>query len=97
MPDFHSVAAQATTMKRSMVLVNTAPTNTSIRVVTYCRIETRLSTMYAWMKNWPQGVIVVPMAATTVRSQTLLIVTWGGRSRAAPPPSRASARKPATM
>ena len=31
-------------MKRSMVLVKTAPTNTSIRVVTYCRIETRLST-----------------------------------------------------
>ena len=34
----------------------------------------RLSTMYAWMKNWPQGVIVVPMAATTVSSQTLLMV-----------------------
>ena len=53
--------------------------------------------MYAWMKNWPQGVIVVPMAATTVSSHTLLIVACGRTAPCSAAPQSGFARNPATM
>ena len=49
-----------------------------------------LSTTAAWMKNWPQGVSVVPTAAMTVNSQRLSIWACGSAApRAAPAPVRA--------
>ena len=37
----------------------------------------RLSTTDAWMKNWPHGVIVVPIAAIAVNSQSVSLCTCG--------------------
>ena len=56
----------------------------------------RLSTMYAWMKNWPHGVIVVPMAAIAVRIQRLFVCTWGTKVPWTAAPQSGFARKPAT-
>ena len=49
------------------------------------------------MKNWPHGVIVVPMAATTVSSHTLLIVACGRTAPCAAALQSGFARNPATM
>ena len=42
-----------------------------------CRHGTFLSTTAAWMKNWPQGVSVVPMAAMTVKIHRLSHEMYG--------------------
>ena len=52
--------------------------------------------MYAWMKNWPQGVIVVPMAAITVRIQRLFICARGATVPWRAAPQSGFARNPAT-
>ena len=55
----------------------------------------RLSTMYAWMKNWPHGVMVVPMAAMAVRIQRLFICALGTTVPWIAAPQSGRARKPA--
>ena len=60
-------------------------------------IEIFLSTIVAWMKNWPQGVIVVPIAAITVSTQMLVGVTLGTTVLWAAACQSGWARKPATM
>ena len=48
------------------------------------------------MKNCPQGVMVVPMAAMTVSSQTVVGVTCGVTALCAASPHWGWARMPAT-
>ena len=56
-----------------------------------------MSTTVAWMKNWPHGVMVVPMAAITVSSHTLFQVTLGTTVWRAAMCQSGCASRPATM
>ena len=60
-----------------MTLVSSAPAKTSRRLDGRSSGRRRLSTVYDWMKAWPQGVMVVPTVPTTASQYTGEDDSWG--------------------